>query len=209
MTDNFGHVTRYTTDTGKGLTTKVETLYGTEDVRTVDYTYDVSDRVKTVTSGTGSVEYTYANTRLSGIRHNGFDYLLTYDGFGNRTQTSVKGTDGVTRVLSTNTYGPSNGELERVTYGNGQSVAYSYDQLGRVRSQGNNGEYEWYYTNSGQLTDSYDYVNAVHTRYAYDTTGRLIRASTNQNQSAQYSYDVSNNVTKVLYRTFGQNRKRA
>ena len=116
-------------------------------------------------------------------------------------------TDGVTRVLSTNTYGPSNGELERVTYGNGQSVAYSYDQLGRVRSQGNNGEYEWYYTNSGQLTDSYDYVNAVHTRYAYDTTGRLIRASTNQNQSAQYSYDVSNNVTKVLYRTFGQNRK--
>lgn len=54
--------------------------------------------------------------------------------------------------------------------------------------------------------DSYDQVNGVHTRYAYDTTGRLIRASTNTNQVSQYTYDASNNITKLLYRAFGQNR---
>ena len=72
--------------------------------------------------------------QLDTITHNGFDYSFTYDTFGNPLSTKVAG-----QTLSTNIYGPRNGFLERMNYGNGAYIEYLYDSLYRVNSTWLNG----------------------------------------------------------------------
>ena len=38
------------------------------------------------------------------------------------------------RNLSTNTYASGNGQMTKQTYGNGASITYTYDILGRVKT---------------------------------------------------------------------------
>ena len=49
-------------------------------------------------------------------------YTMSYDGFGNMTGVSVGN-----KSLASYTYGANNGLLTQMTYGNGDSVSYSYD----------------------------------------------------------------------------------
>ena len=74
---------------------------------------------------------------LSGINRGGYisgdstkysqTYSMAFDGFGNMTSVSVGSLN-----LATCTYGSNNKPLEKMTYGNGDSVEYTYDLLGRV-----------------------------------------------------------------------------
>lgn len=117
-------------------------LASAEDPRgnTTEYTYEAdSDKltkveVKSGGAVKGAVEYGYVKDQLDTITHNGFDYSFTYDTFGNPLSTKVAG-----QTLSTNIYGPRNGFLERMNYGNGAYIEYLYDSLYRVNSTWLNG----------------------------------------------------------------------
>ena len=81
--------------------------------------------------------YTYGtgSDRLTRITHNGFDYVFTYDGFGNLTRVQTA-SSGTSQDLASYTYGTGNshlnGNLQKITYGDGSEISYVYDDLDRV-----------------------------------------------------------------------------
>ncbi len=124
------------------------------------YTYNSNNgNLRSVSSGSKTVEYSYdsSKTRLTGITHNGFNYNFTYDAFGNVKTTKAAGT-----TLMTNTYGSGNGLLTKSTYGNGDYVNYSYDELGRTTKIKKNGSdaYSWRYNASGDTAMHTDHINS-------------------------------------------------
>ena len=54
-------------------------------------------------------------------------HTMTYDSFGNRKTIAVG-----TRTLMRNTYAAKNGQLTQQAYGNGDTVSFTYDSLGRT-----------------------------------------------------------------------------
>ena len=83
-----------------------------------------------VSSGGSTAGYGYEDYRLSTITHNGFSYTFGYDGYGNNTSVAVGG-----RTLTTNTFNLQAGLPAGSTYGNGDTVTYSYDNKGKARRE--------------------------------------------------------------------------
>ena len=141
------------------------------------------------------------------ISHNGFNYSFVYDVFGNVTQTRVG-----SQTLSTNTYGTNNGDLKRVTYGNGDYVDYTYDDYGNISAISQNGtqNFTWKYDSTGNMYSHEDLVNNQRFLYTYDTTGRLVRQNVLNNSkksiySSEYGYDLNNNVSRFTSTAGGVN----
>ena len=100
---------------------------------------------------------------------------FTYDSFGNMLSVKVG-----SRNLAANIYANGNGQLTKQTYGNGDSVSYTYDILGRIKtatySDGRKATYA--YNGEGQLhslteTGGGEVVTYV---YTYDSIGRLLNS---------------------------------
>ena len=145
------------------------------------YTYNgSSDKLTKVEQKSGgvvkaAVEYGYTKDQLTRITHNGFDYTLTYDKFGNPLTTKVAG-----QALSTNIYGPRNGFLERMNYGNGAYIEYQYDPLYRVNAMWLNGfkrngvTYTYVYNGLGDVMEILDKDGNAVVSYLYDAWGAPI-----------------------------------
>ena len=198
--DQHKHDTTYTYDLLTGRVTSVKDA--NENV--TEYEYDADNGlVKSVTSGGKTVSYDYNNagTQLKSITHNGFKYNFVYDNFGNVTQTKVG-----SAVLMTNTYQAKKGNLTKSTYGNGDTVEYTYNAYGQTTKVKKNGadKYLWTYNSTGMPYQHTDIDNDRVYTYDYDSLGRVVRQfgnkeSTGENRfMSQYTYDVSNNVTKVV-----------
>ena len=75
----------------------------------------------------------YGNGRLSAMTRTanglGQSYNMAYDGFGKLTSVKVG-----TRSLAGYTYAANDGLVTQMTYGNGNTVAYDYDDLERVKN---------------------------------------------------------------------------
>ena len=100
----------------------------------------------------------------------------------------------------------NNGRLTTMTYGNGDSVSYTYDAFDRQRTAAYNDgtTYHYDYSSDNALTRQYvtDGSGAVTEQYSYqyDSLGRLIhsRQSTANGaliQSTQHMYDAANRMT--------------
>ncbi len=198
--DQHKHDTTYTYDLLSGHVESVEDANG----NTTSYTYNAyNGLVESVSSGGKTVSYEYndAGTQLTSITHNGFNYNFVYDVFGNVTQTKVG-----SAVLMTNTYQAKNGNLIMSTYGNGDTVEYDYNAYGQTTKVKKNGtdKYLWTYNSTGMPYKHTDIDNDRVYTYDYDSLGRVVRQfgntkSTGENRfMSQYTYDVSNNVTKVV-----------
>lgn len=115
------------------------------------------------------------------------DYSFTYDTFGNPLSTKVAG-----QTLSTNIYGPRNGFLERMNYGNGAYIEYLYDSLYRVNSTWLNGiqQTRLLYDSQGDLYRYEDLRGGYTEGYMYDMAGRMTRMQRSGSQSLEtvYSY---------------------
>lgn len=198
--DQHKHDTTYDYDLLSGRVESVEDANG--NVTEYEY-YEDNGLVKSVTSGGKTVSYDYNNagTQLKSITHNGFKYNFVYDNFGNITQTKVG-----SAVLMTNTYQAKNGNLTKSTYGNGDTVEYTYNAYGQTTKVKKNGadKYLWTYNSTGMPYQHTDLENDRIYTYDYDSLGRVVRQfgntkSTGENRfMSQYTYDVSNNVTKVV-----------
>ena len=141
-------------------------------------------------------------------------YLLGYDAFGNMTSAQVCASsaerEGHTApvTLASYTYegNVNNGRLATMTYGNGDSVSYTYDAFDRQRTAAYNDgtTYHYDYNGDNDLTRQYatdgDGKVTEQYSYQYDSLGRLIhsRQSTANGaliQSTQHMYDAANRMT--------------
>ncbi|MGI6746448.1 MAG: RHS repeat-associated core domain-containing protein [Acutalibacteraceae bacterium] len=141
---------------------------------TVSYTYNamralvgVSQLVSNLSNGTSiSNTYNYSNDRLTSITHNGFSYNFTYDTtWGTPTGVKVGSQNLVTYAYGT---GENRERLGTITYGNGDTVTYSYDDDDNVTgiSYDNGTTYAYLYTyTDGELTSITDNQSGYVTSY--------------------------------------------
>ena len=153
------------------------------DAESVTYTYDSKNLLATIT--TESTTYSFA-----------------YDSFGN-----VTGVDADDVSIVSYEYNDYNGKLNTVTYSNGFSVEYVYNDIellkevwytdsANVRTLA----YEYEYTSSGQVHEFIDHLSNRSTVYKYDTSGRMVafREYENDELYHEYSADVSYNDKGLL-----------
>ena len=218
--DANGVTTQYGYDAGTAHLLSTTAANGTRQ----DYRYCTgSDRTAlTYINGVASIRYTYDRAQLSDLSRKGYlgstgfwqHYLLNYDAFGNMTRVQVCASSaeqtGYTSPVTLASYSydgsVNNGRLTTMTYGNGDSVSYTYDAFDRQRTAAYNDGTTYHYDYSGDndLARQYatDGSGAVTEQYSYqyDSLGRLIhsRQSTANGaliQSTQHMYDAANRMT--------------
>ena len=193
---------------------------------------------------TASIDYDYDRAQLTDLIRKAFPqaapasgqnvnpfwqhYLLGYDTFGNMTRVQVCASSaeraGYTAPITLATYeyegNVYNGRLAKMTYGNGDSVSYTYDAFDRQRTaayndvdrttheQKNVATYHYDYSSDNALTRQYatgsDGKITEQYSYQYDSLGRLIhsRQSTGTGaliQSTQHMYDAANRMTSQTW----------
>ena len=218
--DVNGITTGYAYDTGAARLYRTTAANGTQQ----DYRYCTgSDRTAlTYINGVASIRYTYDRAQLSDLIRKGYlgstgfwqHYLLNYDAFGNMTRVQVCASSaeqtGYTSPVTLASYSydgsVNNGRLTTMTYGNGDSVSYTYDAFDRQRTAAYNDgtTYHYDYNGDNDLTRQYatdgDGKVTEQYSYQYDSLGRLIhsRQSTANGaliQSTQHMYDAANRMT--------------
>ena len=205
-----------------GAATKVTDPKSTSVV--TNYLYDGKVASSWISNNV-SVYRTYSNELLTRLERGGYNthgsspstklkqyYNFTYDAFGNTTAISVGGTDlqnpnyPTYYNLGTYTYAPRDGLLTCMTYGNGATVSYTYDKVGRktevTTSAGDS--YNYSYTGDGQLYKMTDNAGTSSTSddliygYNYDTIGRLIGSTLKTGSTMQlqtrHEYDANNRL---------------
>ena len=216
------------------------TSYEYNDARLIEWTKDSKNTVvyntynsnndraaSSFISGQVSVHYSYEDGLLRRIDRGGYYwtdgeqsakqhqyYNMSYDTFGNMTKVSIGGTDKVavdSIVLATYDYGEQNGHLNSMTYGNGDSITYHYDELDRLTEEvwDDGTSYKYFYNSEGALTKKVDTATGNAVNYEYDSIGRLIHSSvTTWNAEIQedetvmlteHMYDRQNRVKEQSY----------
>ena len=98
-------------------------------------------------------------------------------------------------------HGAQNGLLTSQAYGNGDSVSFTYDNLGRVKTTTySDGRILTYrYTGDGQLYSVHDSKTQLTYQYSYDSQGRLMASSVKNADgnvlTTRQTYDANNQMT--------------
>ena len=172
--DERGNKTLYSYDETKGLLGSTSNANGVE----TQYTYDPNnDSLLSVSSGGVTNHYSYSKDLLQNINVNDhLQYKFAYDQFG-RTTENLVGNGTNWRTLSTIQYN-SSGLMSKQTYGNGDYVEFSYDNLDRqtqTRYNGNNNQSVTYsYGNNGSVAQITDHYTNTNTRFVYDLADRVV-----------------------------------
>ena len=220
-TDVNGTVTKYEYALGRCIT---GTTVGTQARQ--EFNYNSADRM-TMTSmeDLAAHHYSYSNGQLSALARKSRvgtgaftwqSYHFAYDPFGNMTKISVSGADNTAAsapssaiTLAQYRYenGVNNGRLQELTFGNGQTVQYTYDRFDRTTAeQYNNVTYEYAYDASGQLAKQSSTAGEEY-NYEYDSLGRLIRSNEYNGgtleQRTEHVYDASDRLTKQTWYNSG------
>ncbi len=217
VTDARGNTVQYDYDDDTRATTTITDPLN----RTASYVYGnaaAMHRLASITStGLGTVQYGYDSYgKLVTITRGSTVYSLTYNTWNQPYQTKVG-----TTALSVNTY-DTHHRLSTVTYANGLSARYVYDDLDRVKEiyqTENNQEaltYEMIYNGEGDLYEIRNYRTNRASFFDYDHAGRCMaskeRAFTVSNGTIAYGtelsaygyqYDECNNLTKLTCSVLG------
>lgn len=161
MTDADGNTVQYHYNSNTGL---LEYLIDANDVRT-NYGYNAMRELQMVNLDPSNIagstamaaSYIYTQGRLTRLIYGAYTYQFAYDIWGNVVSVTMNG-----RPLVTYNYGDTayKGQVQTLTYGNNQTVYYTYNGLGQVTNVG--------YTNQ---PDRFYYV--------YDTDGSLLMIEDN------------------------------
>ena len=170
VTDANGVVTTLAYD-GLGRVTSVIVNDGRPDAATTRFTYDIGERIRTVTRPDGSaLTFDYTPTgRVASIRAADNESIaMTYDLMGNVTSRSVRSATGAV-VTSTQQVFDELGRLLRSVGASGRITSYAYDRTDNLKS----------------ITDP----RAQTTRFAYDSLSRLTREIDPENATVSYRRD--------------------
>ena len=181
---------------------------------------------KSIRDGIANIDYGYTDGRLTTLDRKTFRdgaeqhqyYYFAYNAWGQPTTTKVG-----SRTLSTNTYynykgdnTGTGGNLKQTTYGNNQSVTYSYDELDRLirKTYNDTNEYtEYSYNAEGMIGElrHCSIQNGQSTlttyRFEYDSLGRLVRSSESVGDTVklrtEHIYDGYNRLSKQKWSANG------
>ena len=176
---------------------------GEDESTKTRYTYnDIYQLTSVSQENPFTVGYTYnANDLLSAITTpSGNEYDYSYNSLYQPIQINVTGSDSSTvNTLISNTYDPTTYYLSTSTFGNGNTVSYSYDSFGRTASasyeDGDQISYE--YSSMGEL--GLVKYGDLEKRFFYDFQGELRGVDTafgTDESSVRWIYDDKNNITK-------------
>lgn len=200
-TNELGNIVTYNYNLSKGTLDRLVDAAG----KTTTYTYDpnsdmLTDVTKTVDGSQINNHYEYSNDYLSKITHNGFDYSFNYDSLGNLTNSLVG-----SQSLVQNTYEPRTSRLTDSTYGNGQKVSYTYDNMDRVTAlkYNDNVRTTYEYGSYGNLGYKNDLVNGVNYKYLYDIKDQLTKIIDSFGNITSYNYDANGNNTQLYEKVNG------
>lgn len=156
-----------------------------------------------------------SNNKLTQLRRAGYNvtgndptphnqyYNFSYDAFGNTTSISVG--DTATYDLGLYSYAAKNGMLTSMTYGNGATVSYTYDDYGRkTQTTTSSGDsYSYTFTGDGQLYEMKDTAGSLLYRYTYDTLGRMIGSTMKFGSEAvlltKHQYDNADRLSMQMW----------
>ena len=207
QTDTRGKTTSYTY--GNAISKQLGQPTAVTDPKsvTVNTSYNTQNGRVTGSSMTGaSLAYTYGSGRLTAMTRTNYlinqTYNMAYNGFGQLTTVKVG-----TRNLASYSYAPSNGVLTALTYGNGNTVVYGYDDLERVThvyyNNSSSPAYTYTYYGEGTLQRLTDSANNRTYEYEYDSLNRLKALTEKYNGSNVQTYsmdhDGANRVTSSTY----------
>ena len=141
--------------------------------------------------------YSCASNLLSAISTaSGTDYSFAYGAFD-----LVQSIQAGARTLIRHSYSTDgNHQLKRSDYGNGDSVSYGYDSLGRTTSvrYEDGAQVDYTYDNNGNLGLLTDSASGRRTQYFYDFQDRLMRweqSGSGYANSVTWGYDDNNNLS--------------
>ena len=223
ITDNLGNVTRNTYNNSRNLLTGIvvtmsNSLVSNGSTYTTKYTYDSADRMNSsYMTNYVSVDYGFTKGEITSITRGGYEYYgdtnkvnqvysFTRNALGLPVTTKVGD-----YTLSIKSYDSATNNLKLMLYGSNGYVAYTYDNLDRIKTER--------YNSIGLLvTYSYDYMGNVAQkkvtntsgttefatyRYEYDSLGRPVRffetVGDTVKQQIEYTYDSKNRPTSVSY----------
>ncbi len=177
--DPFGTLSYTYDNAGDVLSIKSSNTGGISDV----YTYDVLNRLSTVTDAAGATTYSYdAVGNLQSFAYpNGVAHTYAYDTLNRLTQVgAAKGT-----ALSSHTYtlGAAGNRLS-VAELSGRNVAYGYDSLYRLTSETVTAD-----------PHSHNFTNG----YAYDAVGNRQQLTVNGVTANTYTYDSDDRLGSDQY----------
>ena len=214
--DAAGNITYYTYDPDTNLLLK--TQYPGNNANTyTQYTYDNMYRTATAKSyvnsaSTLSASYIYNDDLLKSITTNSTTYTFNYGAFSLRSSVKIG-----SRTLASYTYtSDRNNYLQKLAYGNSDSVQYTYDDHGRLLKQtyedGDTVTYQ--YDNDGALAAVMDSDTGITTKYYYDFSGstaatelrkgadiilRVSEGFDNHNRLTEQNITFANDSYKNLY----------
>ena len=165
----------------------------TDGVQTTAYVYDKSNRIYSLTDFKSGLTWNYEYDligRTQGIKAtDGRSMRLVYDSFNRIAQTKIKFADILLKngyiYGSTDVAGQENGLLYGVKLNNVQKLAYSYDELGRLKSRTLSAD-EPFVTEYGYLEGA-----------GLNTTTSMVKTVKNGNDTLEYAYDSVGNITSI------------
>jgi RHS repeat-associated protein len=216
-TDRKGNTIQYLYDSLYRLTQKTY-----PDTTTVEYAYDLANKVLQVSDPTGTYGFAYDNMgRLVGTSTSyaflsgpTFTNSYTYDAASNRTSLtapdgsiSTYGYDTLNRLNGlanswAGSFGFSYDALSRrtqLTRPNGVNTNYSYDSVSHLLSllhQAGNTVLDgasYTYDPAGNRTAKTNYLNGVTSNYGYDPLYELTQVTQGGSTTETYSYDAVGN----------------
>lgn len=200
QSDMNGISTIYLHDENNGQLTK--TFDSNQNA--TSYSYDAMSKLKSIsTAVTGlsdssvmSTTYQYEDDKIESINHNGFSYNYEYDAWGNATAVKV----GQQPLVS---YSYDSGEyrnrVNRITYGNGDYVTYTFSDKGNVTSVKSyssdnvlTSDYVYSYDGNSVLSKITDNIANVETKYEQNnTTVVLLNDDGTEDDVILYSYGLT------------------
>ncbi len=167
--DEYGNSTSATYDK------ETDNILSSTDAKgvTTTYSYNAQDLLVAVMCADSSLAYAYdSKDYLSSITHNGFNYNLNYDEWGNLTSVSIGD-----KIIVTYSYFPGTSIQSEMTYSNGATLTCVYDEFDRPVKIYSNGSLlaEYVYNNKNMLFKTVDWSSgsAVETKYYYDASGNV------------------------------------
>ena len=201
--DALGNETQYGYDADTGLVQWIQYPEDTAATRT-EYTYDSMYRTARVSADLDSTvdgelyaSYGYSDDLLTSIQTPTTHYSFTYGDFSLRTRVDIGD-----RNLAQYSYESGTNRLQRLDYGNGDRVQYTYDSQGRLITETyEDGETVTYaYDNVGNLATVTDSETGIVTTYYYDLLNRQSgyrEIGAGLNHSVTYEYDADNNLASM------------
>jgi RHS repeat-associated protein len=210
VTDPRGAVTSYAYDLGGRLLSIIDPVNNT-----TTYLYDAASRQTGFTDALGTATYVYdnANRETDIYNRNGRHRQFTFDNANRKTLEQWLDSSGNVIRAITISYDNAN-EVTNITDPS-STLAYTYDNDGRVQTVDNNGTpgvprvlLTYTYDAAGNRTNITDNLNGAYT-FTYDNVNNLASASMtvsgNQGPQITLAYDAANRTTGATRKDTGSN----